>query len=95
MPGETHNEHAVYQCTRGRDIEPGLLYMIYEDGSWRARQINTPVATAAHVQGAGYVAFRAATAGDDVIADGQHMWECYNNDSGTFWPPSRFMTTGL
>ena len=94
-PGITVNGSPVYQCVRGRDDDPNLLYLHYsqQTGSWLAVSVATAAPSDQDILG-GAPAFRAEQ-GVDVRQPGTHRWCCYNDSRGEWWPSSPFDTTAL
>ena len=94
-PGTTVNGSPVYQCEKGRDGDPKLLYLHYSqlEGSWLAVSVATATPSDQDILG-GAPAFRAQP-GVDVREPGKHQWCCYDNASSSWWSPSPFVTTAL
>ena len=92
----TWNGYPMYQCRRGRDSEPGLLFLLFTGARWEAGQVASgpAAASAAEVAQRMQPAFRGPI-GVDVRVPGQHFWECYDSRRGAWWPPSSFRTTAL
>lgn len=91
------NGFPMYQCRRGRDSEPGLLFLLFTGTRWEAGQVarGPPAATsAAEVFDRMQPAFRGPV-GEDIRVPGWHFWECYDPRRGEWWPASSFSTTAL
>ncbi len=95
MPDVEHGGYPIYMCARGRDDEPGTLYLYLDAGTWTAVQVIGTVVSAADIVGRGLPALRAATADEDVREPGRHLWACHDNRTSTWWPPSLFITKTL
>ena len=93
--GETQNQvggRPVYQCSHGRDSEPGCLYLVWLGWDWEAVQVaGPPPATGADVLNRMSPAFRA-TEYDDVRTEGRHLRQCWDGNAERRWPASPFLT---
>ena len=82
----------VYQCTRGRDWDPGYLYLVWNPPRWEARQVvGTPCKHFQAVLLPSTRAFRA-TENDDVRTAGFHIWQCWDKRSQTWGQEFPFLT---
>ena len=80
----------VYRCSRSRDNLPGCLYLLQSDGHWQACLVTGDAPTSAEEIIARMApAFRTAD-GDDVRLEGDHLWECWDDQTNRWWPPSSF-----
>ena len=97
VPGISHGGRPTYRCARGRDNEPGTLWMYFDVALevWTAVIVVGHVDTATDIVNGGALALRAAVAGDDVRQPGMHQWACYDSRRSTWWPASAFRTTSL
>ena len=87
--------HPVYRCWRGRDDLPGLLYLLHHEGRWQACRVpgETPE-SAEDIIARMTPAFRAVE-GVDVRLEGEHLWECWDDDNNRWWLASLFRTRVL
>ena len=94
-PGITVNGSPVYQCEKGRDGDPNLLYLHYsqQTGSWLAVSVAAAAPSEQDIL-AGAPAFRAQQ-DVDVREPGFHNWCCYNNAASDWYSASPFLTTAL
>ena len=91
----TWHGYPLYQCRRGRDAEPGVLFLLYTGTRWEAGQFAWPIpGSAAEVAERMQSAFRGPV-GEDIRAPGPHLWECFHSRTGTWWPATSFRTTQL
>ena len=94
----TVNGKPAYRCTRGRDEQPGKLYLVYQTHPgphWQAVQVaGTPPTTGDAILRRGSPAFRSAF-GADVRQQGSHTWQCWNDQDNSWWPGSDFHTQPL
>ena len=86
----------VYKCQRGRDNDPGHLFLYYdaELRIWQALQMrNDPTSSVELVQW-GTPAFKSVDPGDDIRVPGKHNWQAYDATTHRWWEASAFRTTG-
>ena len=91
----TWHGYPMYQCHRGRDSKPGVLFLMFTGARWEAGHVAEPAPNSAtEVAQRMQPAFRGPV-GEDIRAAGRHLWECFDERRGTWWQPSSFRTTAL